>query len=238
MTPRWPSRDPEPYVKLARLVADQKTPPWLAGYFRSWVPCLYLDRHVTAKQPTRAEVRECLQRMAGDSEFAEVAASFVPIREFLEAPPLGKIEDFASTEDLVEDLRRRAAYAARSPALAKEDGTTRNGAGKALPDGCVTDRLYCALLIWEAWGFIHGELPRTGSAKAAEAAEACWLAACGQASTFATDRADRKEDLRRWRHQFKSLKSNPSLGPPALIMEIRRSLRLAAELAAVDQNAA
>ena len=232
-----PSQDHERYVAIARLVAGETAPAWLADHFRRWAPSLYLDRHVAAQQPTRAQMREWLQQMATDPEFAEDAASEIPIREFLEAPPLGKIEAFASAAERAEDLRRRAARAARSPALANEDGTTRNGAGKAQPDGCVTDRLYCALLVREAWAFIHGEPPRPGSARAAEAADACWVAACGSASTFATDRLARKDDLRRWRHQFKALNADPSLGPAALIAEIRRSLRLAAAAAGRRLNA-
>jgi len=231
LAPKPPSQDREHYVKIARLVAGDNPPPWLADQFRRWIASLYLDRHVTARQPTRAQMRACLQRMEADPEYAKRAALYGPIRGFLEAPPLGKIEGLASPEERAEDLRRRAAHAARSPDLADGNGSTKKGAGRALPNGFVANRLYCALIVREAWALIHGEPPKVGCANAAETAEAYWIAACGESSTFAIDRSVRTERLRCWRYQFKKLSADPWLGPPSLILEIQRSLRLAADLA-------
>jgi hypothetical protein len=109
VTVKLPFRAHECYAEIARLVAGEKAPPWLADHFRRWIPSLYLDRHVAAQQPTRAQMRRSLEQMAADPEFAEVAASEIPVREFLESPPLGTIEEFASAEQRAEDLRRARA---------------------------------------------------------------------------------------------------------------------------------
>jgi hypothetical protein len=72
----------------------------------------------------------------------------------------------------------------------------RGRAQEARPEG-MSPRTLCAIMIWEAWKHVHKAEPGPKSRLAAEAAEAYWRTADGEA------RSSGENPLAFWRHHFK-----------------------------------
>ena len=73
---------------------------------------------------------------------------------------------------------------------------TKRGPGKARPEG-MSPHTLCAIMILEAWRHIHGAEPSPKSERLANAAEAYWRTAGGEAHSCGD------EPLAFWRHHFK-----------------------------------
>ena len=78
------------------------------------------------------------------------------------------------------------------------------GRGKAAPIGALSPTTYCALIVLETWKFLHGAEPLPGNKRAAEAAEALWRAAGGEAHEYG------EEPRARWRYHFKTARRIPA----------------------------
>jgi hypothetical protein len=87
-----PSKTP-PFAQIADLIAGPQTPAWLPGHLRRWADSVSLNRAVEKFQPSKAEMRELLIRVVGAAEFLHRAVAHPAVREFLESPPAGPIEN-------------------------------------------------------------------------------------------------------------------------------------------------
>ena len=107
-------------------------------------------------------------------------------------------EEFLGFRSALPLIAARAHRAARSPALSKQSGKTKSGRGKAVLPGMYNPKIFCALVIAEAWKFIHGKYPTPVNRTAANAAEAYWQASGGSTEGWGNDR------LGGWRRYFQN----------------------------------
>jgi hypothetical protein len=106
------------------------------------------------------------------------------IRNLLEAAKTpGRIR--VAITDL-KDLSARAEIARSSTELVGKSGRTKSGRGKPDVPDVFNAKALCAARIFEAWRLLNGRAPGISNLKAAEAAQAYWLAA-GGASNGAGD---------------------------------------------------
>lgn len=174
--------------------------PWLAKPLWRWNQWLYRDRYVEKIRLTRAQMRSKLRDIESASLLiAEALASLD--REFLDALPSGPIAEPEQLTFELEDLAFRARQAQDCLDLATASGVTRPGPGKARPEG-MSPRTLCAIIVSEAWKHVHGVYPGPKSRRAAEAAEAYWRAAGGEA------RSGGEEPLAFWRHHLEKAASS------------------------------
>jgi len=214
-----PSDALELYVEIARLIAGDDAPPWLAKHFKRWAGSLFLDRHIQTGQPTKSEMKKELQSVEEAAAQLSFSLSELKIREFLEAGSLGPIDYIGTLTRCLDDIADRAARAMNSDALSRPDGITRPGPGPALPPGVTSPQGYCALLIAEAWREFHGSYPALGSRNAGEAADLLWRAAGGDHKGWGSD------PINAWRHHFARAQESEAFG---LRAEYRRVLQEAA----------
>jgi hypothetical protein len=213
------------FKQVAKLIAGDNAPIWLAEQLRRWGPSLYLDRHVAIGQPSRVKMRLTFKRVIAASRIVNEALASDLVLEFLDAPADPVSENIASLTRDLDWLTGRAEQA--------RNALTKRGRGRAAPPGAISPETYCAVIISEAWGHFHGVKPRPKSEKAQQAAERLWRAAGGEGQ-FAGE-----EPLAKWRYHFK-LADKPDLKAPRA--EYRRHLaeseRFSMELAAHAQQAA
>jgi hypothetical protein len=212
---RRPSSNPADYETIARLIAPDGSPAWLADHFRAWVGSLFLDRGIEATQPTRAEMRSLLGQAADAAETLCLALEFVPVRDFLEGPRNESLPDARELSGRLSDLAARARRAMSSDTLATKRGVTKPGPGKALPAHATSPETYCAILISEAWKYLRGEEPPDKNTRVLQAAELLWRAA-GGAGSFQGE-----EPYAKWRSYFKAARRSEAT---QLRLEIRRHL--------------
>jgi hypothetical protein len=136
------------------------------------------------------------------------------VREFLDASPSGPIDEPQRLIHALEDLQDRSFHAQNSSDLATKAGVTKPGPGKARPER-MSPHTLCAIMIWEAWKHVHKAEPKPKSPRAAEAAEAYWRAAGGEAHCSG------EEPLAFWRQH---LKKASDFGMKNFRMEWRRHL--------------
>jgi hypothetical protein len=196
MNPRLRPDHLDPFIKVARFICRGDPPIWLAEQLWRWNRWLYRDRLVEETRPSRAQMRKTLAEV--EEALSLVTEAMAPswVREFLDASPNGPIAEPERLIAALEDLQYRAFQAQTSPDLATKAGVTKPGPGKARPEGMSPHRL-CAIMIWEAWKHVHKAEPKPKSRRAAEAAEAYWRAAGGEAHHFG------EEPLAFWRHHLK-----------------------------------
>jgi hypothetical protein len=168
----------------------------LAEQLWRWNRWLYRDRRVEEMRPTREQMRSTLLEVKNAALLLTEALAPSWIREFLDASRNGPIVDSERLIYALEDLSHRASQARDGPDLATTSGVTKPGPGKARPEG-MSPRTLCAIMIWEAWKHVHKAEPGPKSGRAAEAAEAYWQAAKGEA------RSSGEDPLAFWRHHFK-----------------------------------
>jgi hypothetical protein len=89
-------------------------------------------------------------------------------------------EKFADLGGLLRTMRNYAYLSAMSPALSDSTGNTKSGRGNAPVPGADNPKVFCALVVAEAWKFVHGEYPSPKSEPAAKAALAFWSVSGGE----------------------------------------------------------
>jgi hypothetical protein len=207
------------FAQIADLIAGPHTPAWLSDHLRRWADSVSLDRAVEKFQPSKAEMRELLIRVVGAAEFLQRAVAHPVVREFLESPPAGPIENIVLFDRNLKDLADRAESASKEPTLTNEAGKTKAGRGRAMPPEAASPQIFCAMLISETWKHFHRRYPGVHNRKAAKAANIYWLT-CGKNSEaahwrklFSVGKSGRRkgsDPLSRWRPYFKTGR------PPAL----------------------
>jgi hypothetical protein len=96
------------FADVARKIAGDDAPPWLAKTLERWGPSLSLDRGVAYKQPTRSQMRKNL-RGARDAAMLVVSAlNDGATRDFLNAASGGTISYHGQIDHLLRDVARRA----------------------------------------------------------------------------------------------------------------------------------
>jgi hypothetical protein len=222
-----PSKTP-PFAQIADLIAGPHTPAWLSDHLRRWADSVSLDRAVEKFQPSKAEMRELLLGIVGAAEYLQRAVAHPAVREFLESPPAGPIENIVLFDRNLRDLADRAESASKKPSLTNEAGKTKAGRGRAMPPEAASPQIYCAMLISETWKHFHRRYPGVHNRKAAEAAHIYWLT-CGKNSEaahwrklFSEGKSGRRkgsDPLSRWRPYFKTGR------PPALPRDREKYVR-------------
>ena len=178
---RLPSTKPGEFELIAKLIAGDAAPAWLAESLRNRAASIFLDRHVHQRQPTRAEMR-------GDLE--DILNGDLSIDDFLPSDPV--VEFVTAFGDASTASCQRALLS-----LQTGRSETRRGPGKAVPPKSIAPKTYCALIVSEAWEKVHGSRPRPKSARAGRAAELLWRTAAGEAH-FGDE-----EPFARWRYHFR-----------------------------------
>jgi hypothetical protein len=183
------------FIKIAQFICGGAPPSWLAEQLWRWNRRLHQDRHVEKIRPTRAQMRASLQEIENAALVPADALEHSWAREFLDKAETNPIDNPEWLKRAVEDLAYRANQARDCPDLATVAGTKR-GPGKARPEG-MSPHTLCAIMILEAWRHIHGAEPSPKSERLANAAEAYWRTAGGEAHSCGD------EPLAFWRHHFK-----------------------------------
>jgi hypothetical protein len=147
------------FADIARLIAPNNTPVWLAEMLRDWTPSLALDRYVQEKQPTKAEMKKRLLEIRDAALLLQRALSDAPMREFLEREGSIRIENIGGLDHTLRMIAERADLAAASPAITAAVGKTKKGRGKALPLNAISPKAFCALIIAETWAYLRGTKP-------------------------------------------------------------------------------
>lgn len=189
------------FESVARLVAGDPAPDWLVEFFGKLAGSLCLDRGVHQVQPTRAEMRRDLEAIVGGRLTVDDFFSTDPVIHFL--------KEFGDSR--TEKCRKLALEAV------SERGRTKHGAGRSAPPGAISPMTYCALIVSEAWQYVHGVRPLPKNNRAREAAELFWRAA-GGGGHFGPD-----DPYARWRYHF-TLANRADQN--RLRMEMRRRLAL------------
>jgi hypothetical protein len=186
------------FAAVAKLIAPENTPSWLKDYLENWVSSLVLDRDVSAMQPTKATMKRRMVAVAQAAALLDKELADTVTKEFLERAGLVRIENLGGFQRALQTIAERAKLAAGSSALSTTSGKTKSGQGKAMPPDSYRPKTFCALVIAEAWRFLHQEYPPPRNRGAAEAAQAYWLAAgCPPAVGWGSD------PLNAWRPHFK-----------------------------------
>lgn len=144
-------------------------------------------------------MRSSLQDIEDHLFFVMEAIESPWVREFLDASPDGPIAEQRIRE--LGDLSYRIGQTRNCSALATKSGATKPGPGKARPEA-ISPQTLCAIMVWEAWKHVHGVGPSPKNQRLAEAAEAYWRIAGGEAHNYG------EEPLAFWRHHFKKAASS------------------------------
>jgi hypothetical protein len=152
------SRRPPTFQDVADLVAAPCPPPWLAAHLEWWASSLRAARLVDKRRPTKAMIKRRLVEIKDAALLLQQALTDTPTRKFLEIAPSGRIINVQA--DDLQELARRAEYAAASPILSTEAGKTKLGRGKALMSGDLSAKSYCAAMISETWLYFRHSEPR------------------------------------------------------------------------------
>ena len=188
------------WQEIAALIRKDP-PPWVATLLRQWGPSIMLDRAVHAAQPSKVNMRKRLIQVANAAAILRDAVQHDPTREFLELEGNVRIENLGGLEHTLRIIGERAASAAVSPRIAASGTTAKKGQGKALPAKALHPKVFCALIICEAWKFLHGKYPGSRNPKAEAAADAYWRASGGSTRGWGRTR------LSGWRPHFEKVES-------------------------------
>jgi hypothetical protein len=109
----------------------------------------------------------------------EKALTDTALMEFLERAGGVKFEGLGGLQNALQIVAKQAQVVAHGPDLVTKAGLTKSEAGRALPPDGVPPKHFCAILIVEAWKFLHGDYPAPRNEGAAAAAHAYWLASGG-----------------------------------------------------------
>ena len=188
---------------VASLIIDPP-PAWLVQVFDAWVPTLAVAKAVYTRQPTRAQVRSWLKASIDACNLLTAMSQNTTLRDFLDEAGQGSAIDRSRFEPPLNEFRLRAEAALASPALTTPDGNARSGRGPARPVSASSELVTCAMMVAEAWKFVHGEYPKPRNKIAAEAAERFLSIVEKSYHVWGAERANA------WRSRFKEA-SDPNL---------------------------
>jgi hypothetical protein len=160
-----------------------------------------LDRGVHARQPSKAQMRKRLAKVANAATVLQRALEDVAIKEFLELEGAIRIQNDGGLDHTLRMIAERAALASNSPRISSSSTKAKRGRGKALPTNAISPKGFCAIIISETWKYLHGQYPGARNTKAAMAADAYWQATGGAASSWGTD------PYSGWRQHFEEARS-------------------------------
>jgi hypothetical protein len=213
MSMQLPSTQIDTYREVARLVAGENAPDWLAGHFASWTPTVFLDRAVSKVWPSRKGLLEQLNNVKIATAFLQQSINSPAMRSAL---CLQNVTVVRLCQMLTE-IGQNAALAATSNELVDNQGKPRPG--RPSQDA----RLLCAALIAETWAYFHHRKePAARNKDLAIAAAKLWAATGDETAGWGND------PLNRWRPWFEKA-SEPKMSP--FRAECRRHLMEASRYA-------
>jgi hypothetical protein len=186
------------FEDVARMVAGPNAPRWLPAHLEWWSQGIRHDNLVDDYRPSKLQT---VERLSG------VQQAIATLRRELENPSIRNLLDAAGygriTIDItnLKSLSGRAETARSSPELVEKSGKTKRGPGKPDVPDVFTAKALCAARIVEAWRFFHKRDPGLGNLKAAEAAQAFWLASGGTSNGYG-------DPLNGWYDHFKIVRDN------------------------------
>ena len=164
----------------ARLIGPPDAVPWLTDYFVYWATPLASEWSVEQLQLPKAEMKEQLARVVDAADVLSEALSQPIPKAFLERiHGIAIDEKFTGFQDSLQSIRRYAYLAATSSALLDKAGNTRRGRGKTPVPGGVDSKVFCALIVAEAWKFSRGTYPGARNRIAAKVALSFWGSSVG-----------------------------------------------------------
>jgi hypothetical protein len=184
---RAPNRIPtQNFADIAKTLAASKAPRWLPAHLEWWAQGISHDILVDQYRPSKLKT---VERLLGVEQAVAI------LRRELEDPSIRNLLTTArypgrigfSIADL-KDLSERAVIARSSPALIGKSGKTKRGPGKPDVPDVFNAKALCAARIFEAWRFLNKVEPGLGNLKAAEAAQAYWLASGGTSDGYGDPR--------------------------------------------------
>jgi hypothetical protein len=186
--------------EIGRLIVPRDTPPWLTDYFVYWATPLASEWSVEQLQLPKAEMKEQLTRVVDAADALNEALSQPVPKAFLERTHGIAIDKkFTGFQDSLQSIRRYAYLAATSSALLDGAGNIRRGRGKTPVPGGLDPKVFCALIVAEAWKFARGAYPGARNSKAAKAALSFWALSADTVVGW-------KNGLTAWRQHFENAK--------------------------------
>jgi hypothetical protein len=183
--PRAPNRRPtQNFSDVARILAGSDAPPWLPGFLEWWSQGVRHDILVDEYRPSKLKTVKRLLDVEHAVALLQRELENPSIRNLLEAAKTPERIRVAITD--LKDLSDRAEIARSSPELVGKSGRTKRGPGKPDVPDVFNAKAICAARIFETWRLLNGREPGISNLRAAEAAQAYWLAA-GGASNGAGD---------------------------------------------------
>jgi hypothetical protein len=102
------SKNGDGFIEIARLIAGENAPRWLAKHLQRWSSSVMLDGMVHAKQLGKAEARTRLQKLSKAAESADRELHDSVVETSLSAEEYGPLPDNAGVDVVLNDVRRRA----------------------------------------------------------------------------------------------------------------------------------
>lgn len=183
-------------AEIADLIAPADTPSWLKEYLQNWAPSLMLDRGVWAMQPTKVEMRQRMLDVSNAASLLHDALGDASAKEFLEGAGEIRIDNIGGLQRTLQLIAERAKQAAAHSAISTKAGIAKSGRGKAAPPDTYAPKVFCALVIAEAWKFMRSKYPAPRNRIAAQATHEFWKACGGPTTGWGSD------PLNAWRPYF------------------------------------
>jgi hypothetical protein len=187
------------FAEVAQLLAPSDAPPWLPALLEWWAQGIRHDRWVDEFRPSKVKT---VDRLSGMIE------ALALLRKELEDPSIRNLLETSITPNRIRipiatlrDLSHRAEVARSSPVLTGKGGETKRGPGKPAVPGIFDAKSLCAARIFEAWRFFNKREPGIRNLKAAEAAQAYWLASGGISKGYGNP-------LNGWYHYFRTVREH------------------------------
>jgi hypothetical protein len=191
------------FKPVAELITPEP-PDWLSEHLWQWSPTIGMSRAVEGRQPTRAEMVSLLKKVRDAAALLQGAVAKPSVCEFLNAGGTIPMDSPFKFQMIVGELQLRAERASKLPNLINDKGKTKPGRGHAQPDGAMSAKTYCALLIAEAWKYFRGAYPAPRNTQAARAADMYWHLTGGKTQSWGA------YPLTAWRHQFTQAATAPA----------------------------
>jgi hypothetical protein len=164
---------------VARLIEPTNTSPWLTDYFVYWATPLASEWSVERLQLPKRKMKEQLTRVVKAADALVTALEQPVATSFLErANGIVIAEKFAGFHDSLLSIRRYA-HLATTSSLLQSAGKTKRGRGRTPVPGGLSPKVFCALIVAEAWKFVRGRYPGSRNKDAANAALNFWKLSVG-----------------------------------------------------------
>jgi hypothetical protein len=184
--------------RIAKLIAKD-APDFLVEYLERWTPSVHIHGQILKLAPSRRELRAQLETMLNSPSKAQSGFRDLFVGDFLKKIGREASLDFRTLpgDALALTIVIKIALAS----LVDSAGRTKVGRGNAQISNSLSADMYCAIVVAEAWMFVHGNYPDPKAERAAEACEAYWNAVGG---TSAPSLGNRR--FGRWKHYFREIR--------------------------------